>query len=91
LLKNLTITEDYSSLKQCSLVIECTLEDLAIKKSIYSKIEATVADQALITSKTSAIPISLLQKGTHITFPFSWITLGRTFAYDALWKSSVVI
>lgn len=70
LLKNLTITEDYSSLKQCSLVIECTLEDLAIKKSIYSKIEATVSDQALITSNTSAIPISLLQKGTHIPSRF---------------------
>ncbi len=62
--KNLVITEDYSSLKPCKLVIECTLEDEAIKKSVYSKIETEIADDALMTSNTSAIPISILQKLT---------------------------
>ena len=32
LLARLTITEDYGKLKECTLVIECTLEDLEIKK-----------------------------------------------------------
>lgn len=58
----LLITEDYSALVDCQLVIECTLENLAIKKSVYEKIEAVVSTEAVITSNTSAIPISILQK-----------------------------
>lgn len=61
-LNQLTITEEYGLLKDCKLVLECTLEDIDIKKSVYEKIEAVVADDAVITSNTSAIPISLLQR-----------------------------
>ncbi len=67
---NLIITEDYGLLKKCQLVIECTLEDLDIKKGVYAKIEAEVANDTLITSNTSAIPISILQQKTHIPSRF---------------------
>ena len=60
--KNLMIMEDYNSLAECKLVIECTLESFPIKKSVYEKIEAVVSAEAVITSNTSAIPISILQK-----------------------------
>jgi 3-hydroxybutyryl-CoA dehydrogenase len=63
-LKNLTITEDYADLYACRLVIECTLEDLAVKQSVYEKVEAVIASDAILTSNTSAIPISTLQKLT---------------------------
>jgi 3-hydroxybutyryl-CoA dehydrogenase len=62
LLKKLSITADYSALKDCALVIECTLEDLNIKKTVFEKIESVIKPQALLTSNTSAIPISILQK-----------------------------
>ncbi|MES2872319.1 MAG: 3-hydroxyacyl-CoA dehydrogenase family protein [Bacteroidota bacterium] len=62
--KNLVITEDYSLLKPCQLVIECTLEDQEIKKVVYSKVESVIADDAILASNTSAIPISILQKLT---------------------------
>jgi len=64
LLSKLVITEDYQRLQHCQLVIECTLENETIKKSVYEKIEAVISDEALMTSNTSAIPISLLQKLT---------------------------
>lgn len=64
-LKNLVITEDYSCLKLCKLIIESTTENEAIKKSVYPKIESVIADDALLTSNTSAIPISILQKFTN--------------------------
>jgi 3-hydroxybutyryl-CoA dehydrogenase len=67
---NLKITEDYELLRKCKLVIECTLEDLDIKKAVYAKIEAEVSDETLITSNTSAIPISILQQKTHIPSRF---------------------
>lgn len=64
-LKNLIITEDYSRLKPCKLVIESTIENEDIKKSVYSKIELEIAEDALMASNTSAIPISILQKLTN--------------------------
>ena len=65
-LKNLTITEDYGQLKNCLLVIECTIEDIGIKKSVYARIEAAVDESTIITSNTSAIPISILQRETRL-------------------------
>ena len=62
--KNLIITEDYSKLANCSLVIECTLENIDIKKSVYKKIESVISPDTLLASNTSAIPISILQKET---------------------------
>ncbi len=61
-LKRLTITEDYGSLKRCALVVECTLENMEIKKQVYEKIESVISKNALLTSNTSAIPISVLQQ-----------------------------
>ncbi|MFD2937162.1 3-hydroxyacyl-CoA dehydrogenase family protein [Spirosoma flavum] len=75
-LQQLTITEDYGLLKDCKLVLECTLEDIAIKKSVYDRIEAVVADDAVITSNTSAIPISLLQR--EIKLPARFLGLHWT-------------
>ncbi len=64
-LRQLSITEDYGLLKDCVLVIECTIENLPIKKSVYEKIENVIGSDALLVSNTSAIPISILQKETR--------------------------
>ena len=61
-LNRLTITTDYGKLKNCSVVLECVIEDIEIKKKIYKRIADIVSPDALITTNTSAIPISILQK-----------------------------
>ncbi|MGX5817681.1 3-hydroxyacyl-CoA dehydrogenase family protein [Chitinophaga lutea] len=63
-LQRLTITEDYAALRDARLVMECTIENMDIKKSVYAKIEAVIAKDALMASNTSAIPITLLQQLT---------------------------
>src|SRR3569833_1361573 len=60
--KGLTITEDYGALRDCVIVIECTLENLAIKEAVYKKIEGVISPGAILTSNTSAFPISVLQE-----------------------------
>jgi len=65
LLKSLVITEDFGSLQLCKLVIESTIENLDIKKTVYGKIESVVDTTCLLVSNTSAIPISILQKLTQ--------------------------
>ena len=62
--KRITITEDYVLLKECSIAIECTLEDINIKRTVYHKIENVISQDAILTSNTSAIPISILQNET---------------------------
>jgi 3-hydroxybutyryl-CoA dehydrogenase len=63
-LSNLLITEDHAQLYASKLVIECTIEDIDVKESVYKKTEAVIASDALLVSNTSAIPISKLQKLT---------------------------
>ena len=60
-LNQLEITMDYTSLANCSLVMECVIEKFDIKKQVYKKITDVVADDAVISSNTSAIAITLLQ------------------------------
>lgn len=60
----LIITEDYAGLSNCKLVIECTIENISIKESVFKKVEEVIASDALLASNTSAIPISTLQKLT---------------------------
>jgi 3-hydroxybutyryl-CoA dehydrogenase len=62
--KQLQISEDFGLLAECKLVIECTLENMEIKKTVYGKIEKVISEDCLLTSNTSAIPISILQKLT---------------------------
>ena len=69
-IEQLRITEDYGLLKDCKLVIECTLENIAIKRAVYAKIETFVPADTIITSNTSAIPISLLQRETKLPARF---------------------
>ncbi|HEA21131.1 hypothetical protein LCGC14_1033520 [marine sediment metagenome] len=67
LMSNIHFTSDYENLKSCWLVIECVFEDLVIKQEVFKKVEAVVADDVIITSNTSAIPISMLQN--HLKVP----------------------
>ncbi len=75
-LHNLLITEDYAALKDCLLVVECTLESIDIKRKVYASIEAVVSENAVITSNTSAIPITILQQETR--FPARFLGLHWT-------------
>jgi 3-hydroxybutyryl-CoA dehydrogenase len=61
-LNNLEITMDYYALANCSLVMECVIEDIDIKAQVYKKIADVVSDHAVIASNTSAIAITILQK-----------------------------
>jgi 3-hydroxybutyryl-CoA dehydrogenase len=61
-IEHLTVSEDYRVLSTCSLVIECVIEHLEIKASVYQKITDVVSETTIIGSNTSAIPVSVLQK-----------------------------
>ena len=55
------ISGDYNQLKNCQMVLECVTERSDIKKQVYEKISNVVSNETVISSNTSAIPISILQ------------------------------
>lgn len=58
----LTLSEDYSILWDCKLVQECVIEIKEIKAEVYQKIAEATQKSTVVSSNTSAIPISLLQQ-----------------------------
>lgn len=66
-LKNLLITNKFSELKTCSIVMECVIENLAIKKEVYRKIEEVISPDAVLATNTSAIPVTVLKE--YVKYP----------------------
>lgn len=61
LLKHAVISATMADLKGAQIVVESTVEDLAVKRKVIAEIERAVSTRALIGSNTSAIPITDLQ------------------------------
>jgi 3-hydroxyacyl-CoA dehydrogenase len=55
-------------LKDCDLIIEAVLEDPAIKKSLYAKLEAVRKPGSIVSSNTSTIPLAILTEGLPARF-----------------------
>ncbi|MBW7891231.1 MAG: 3-hydroxyacyl-CoA dehydrogenase family protein [Chitinophagaceae bacterium] len=61
-LELLTVSSDYAALSDCDLVVECVIEDIDIKETVFKKISSNTKIETILASNTSAIPISQLQK-----------------------------
>ncbi len=59
---NIVYTKNYADLRHCFFVSECVVENEDIKKTVYGLIESSLSEKAIITTNTSAIPITQLQK-----------------------------
>ncbi|MCC5936927.1 MAG: 3-hydroxyacyl-CoA dehydrogenase family protein [Lunatimonas sp.] len=66
-LSRLTLSDDFDSLGPAKIVIESVKEDMDIKRQVFAKIDKVVSDDAILSSNTSAIPISDLQ--TFVSSP----------------------
>ena len=62
--------QGFADFAQCGFVIESVFEDLAVKQGVFDELEAVLGDSIPIGSNTSAIPISLLQKGRRFPTRF---------------------
>ncbi|MCC5938333.1 MAG: 3-hydroxyacyl-CoA dehydrogenase family protein [Lunatimonas sp.] len=60
-LSRLMLSEDFGILRDCRLVQECVVERTEIKGLMYRKIAEATRGKAIVSSNTSAIPISVLQ------------------------------
>lgn len=65
IVRRLTVSTSYSSVRESEIVIECVAEDLEIKRAVIREIEQAVSPETIIGSNTSALPPTLLQEGTR--------------------------
>jgi 3-hydroxybutyryl-CoA dehydrogenase len=52
------------SLKDCDLVVEAVVEDLAVKKKLFAELDAACPPQTILASNTSSISITALAAAT---------------------------
>lgn len=61
-LARITPTTDYAALADCDLVIEAVFEDADLKHAVLARAEAAMAEDAILASNTSTIPIGQLAR-----------------------------
>jgi 3-hydroxybutyryl-CoA dehydrogenase len=64
-LSNLTATTKTSELKDCDIVIEAIVENLAEKRAIYQAVEDVVRPETILVSNTSSLCITELASATR--------------------------
>jgi 3-hydroxyacyl-CoA dehydrogenase/enoyl-CoA hydratase/3-hydroxybutyryl-CoA epimerase len=73
----ITVSADYSILKDCDLVLEAIIEDAEVKQKLLSELESYVSDDCIIASNTSSI--ELIELGQNLTKPERFV--GTHFFY----------
>jgi len=56
-LSRVSATSDLADLKDCDLVIESIVEDLATKRHLFNELDRIVQDGAIIATNTSTLPV----------------------------------
>lgn len=57
------LEDDLDKLAECDWIIEVVVEKLAIKQSVFKKIEAVRKDGSVVSSNTSTLPLATLMEG----------------------------
>ena len=60
MLPQLAVGSDLAELRDCALVIEAVVEDLAIKREVFAKLEGIVSDDCLLATNTSTLSITAI-------------------------------
>ena len=63
LIEPANLDDDLGKLADCDWIVEAVLEDLAVKYTVYNKINLSIKSGAAVTSNTSTIPLARLLDG----------------------------
>jgi 3-hydroxybutyryl-CoA dehydrogenase len=63
-LANLTFTTDLAALKDCDIVIEAVVEDLALKNSLWKELDKVCPQATIFASNTSSLTIAAMAAAT---------------------------
>jgi 3-hydroxybutyryl-CoA dehydrogenase len=63
-LGRLSLTTELSELAGCDLVVEAVVEELDVKRELFSRLDGIVGPEALLATNTSALPVSEIATAT---------------------------
>ncbi|HEX2706052.1 MAG TPA: 3-hydroxybutyryl-CoA dehydrogenase [Candidatus Lustribacter sp.] len=66
LIGRVTLATDLAGLAGCQLVIEAVPEKLALKKSLLAELDTIVADDAILATNTSSLPVTEIAVATKL-------------------------
>ena len=58
--ENLVYTSEFNDLKNCDLIIEAALEDIELKKDLFSRLDALCSPDAILTTNTSSLSVTTI-------------------------------
>jgi 3-hydroxybutyryl-CoA dehydrogenase len=58
-------TDDLGALKDCDLVLESVVEDLAVKKELFTQLDGIVKPEGILATNTSTLPVVELAMATE--------------------------
>lgn len=91
---------DYGGFSRVDLVVEAVVEDMGIKKKIFSDIESRVSEDCLITSNTSSLSVTEMATvfkkperflGLHFFNPVNKMPLVEIITHDKVSQEAVQI
>jgi 3-hydroxyacyl-CoA dehydrogenase/enoyl-CoA hydratase/3-hydroxybutyryl-CoA epimerase len=65
-LDRIAVSLEYSGFRRADLVVEAVHEDLALKRRVLAEVEAASADDCVIGSNTSSLPIGEIARGCRL-------------------------
>ena len=66
ILGNITLVKDFDKVGDAHLVIEAIVEDLAIKKSVFERLESVVSTNCILATNTSSLSIASIAAACKI-------------------------
>jgi len=57
---NLKLADDLSGFSDCTVVVEAILENLDVKKKVFTDLEAVVSDDCILTTNTSSLCVTAI-------------------------------
>jgi 3-hydroxyacyl-CoA dehydrogenase/enoyl-CoA hydratase/3-hydroxybutyryl-CoA epimerase len=88
-LDRITATDSFADAAGADLMIEAVFEDVDLKKSVYAELEPRLADDALLASNTSTLPITSLAEG--VTRPDDFIGMHFFSPVDKMQLLEIVV
>jgi len=64
LLSNLNVDTTYDALANCDVVIEAVFEDMAVKKTVFNKLDNTVKHKCILATNTSYLDVNEIAQST---------------------------
>ena len=65
ILKNITLTDQYESLKDCDLIIEAISEDMDLKREVFKTLDSLCKEETILATNTSSLSITEIANSTN--------------------------